>query len=176
MHQWRWPRFPISRSSKSAERDRLISPSSNYVSSPVNIWHRVTSLRLPVSLQTTPLSWCRLLTPYVCPQDRGARLSRRASAKLNVYGTEWKNKRDKSEFGCVPPKSMQVFVLFSWENAFIDLNVSQDCTKKDKRIWINDWTSMFTSFLLHLPITGTTKQSVETTFSSSIVLQMLMVT
>lgn len=43
------------------------SPSSNYVSSPVNIWHRVTSLRLPVSLQTTPLSWCRLLTPYICP-------------------------------------------------------------------------------------------------------------
>lgn len=40
-------------------------PSSNYVSSPVNIWHRVTSLRLSVSPQTTLFSWCQLLTPRV---------------------------------------------------------------------------------------------------------------
>lgn len=42
-------------------------PSSNYVSSPVNIWQRVTSLRLLVSPQTTPFSRCRLLTPRVRP-------------------------------------------------------------------------------------------------------------
>ena len=53
-------------------------PSSNYVSSPVNIWHRVTSLRLPVSPQTTPFFLVSTLgSPVLLPEDGGGRPSGR---------------------------------------------------------------------------------------------------
>ncbi len=44
-------------------------PSSNYVSSPVNIWHRVTSLRLPSFPADDSLSLVSTHdSPRVCPQ------------------------------------------------------------------------------------------------------------